>query len=83
MYDQNGQCQKPGTDRKLNKKGGAFKNKPFGYHFSVIIFQIPVKELVKQQLQDTSGLSARERNKAKRKAKLWAKQISRDSQGQR
>ncbi|XP_064613763.1 TATA-binding protein-associated factor 172-like [Liolophura sinensis] len=43
---------------------------------------IPVKELVKQQLQDTSGLSARERNKAKRKAKLWAKQISRDSQGQ-
>ncbi|XP_050390117.1 TATA-binding protein-associated factor 172 [Patella vulgata] len=42
-------------------------------------FNKPVADLVKQQLMDvTRGLSARERNRAKRKAKHLAKQISKD-----
>jgi hypothetical protein len=40
-----------------------------------------VSEIVKQQLMDvTSGMSARERNRAKRRTKLLAKQRSRDVQ---
>ncbi|XP_076073071.1 TATA-binding protein-associated factor 172-like [Mytilus galloprovincialis] len=42
-----------------------------------------VSEIIKQQLMDvTSGMSARERNRAKRRTKLLAKQRSRDVQSE-
>lgn len=45
-----------------------------------LFMQKSVGELVKQQLMDvTSGMSARERNKARRKAKTLAKQRSKET----
>ena len=41
-------------------------------------FQGSVTELVQQHILKESDLSARERNRAKRKAKLVARQVSRE-----